>query len=577
MTSPSLHVPAPPPITRTILQASVHARGLRPFVFAGKVDDWHAPGVVTSKLGAYTQETRCSADAAWLVEKVLGAPRQRPHIWPGVPGAAERARIYSGWQRQFVGDKATSGRQYQADGSAFLAERDYAILADAPGLGKTGQALCAAEARLSLGLVPTPTTPCVLILTPALAKQHWKREVRKWTGYDAVILEGLKADEMPQARYVIANYDILFGARRKDSAGVVHDRVDLPGWGGALAGQFPIGICDELHVLKGRSSRKAQEVRKVFRATPVVWGLTGTLVPNYMRDLWAQLDFITGGLFGTYWEFVKKYAGAVQGAHGWDDKGASDLDELQGRIGFFVLGRNGASVKLELPPMQRERYPIDVELTANTRHEGASALLDKGHAVGNALRRTANAKRPAVIEHAVEALNAKQKVVVFLYMREQCDAVAREIKARFDGPVMAVHGDLSPEGRDKMATSFREIQGAAVFVATIDSVGMAISLVGADLVLFGDLLPEPWKMYQAELRCYRFDSIKSVLIRYLLATGTLDDHYAESVISKVENIEAVMGTGGDQGALATSLGGRSSEDIVESLFSKLSAWKGAAE
>ena len=568
-------LPAPPPITRPILQPSVHARGGRPFVFAGKVDEWHAPGVLTGKPGAYSLETRCAADAAWLVEKVLGPARQRPHIWPGVPGAAERARQYGAWQRCFVGDKPIALRAYQCDGAAFLAERDYAILSDAPGIGKSCQALCAAEARLSLGLVPSPTTPCVLILAPALAKRHWQREIKRWTGYDAAILDGLRAEELPEARYIIANYDILFGARRKDAAGVVHDRGDLPGWGATLADKFLIVICDELHVLKGRSSRKAQEVRKVARHAPVTWGLTGTLVPNYMRDLWSPLDFLTGSLFGTYWDFAKKYCNAVQGAHGWDDHGASDLEELQGRLGFFVMGRNAAAVKLELPPMQRERYPIDVELTANTRHEGASALLDKGKAVGNALRRTATAKRPAVVEHALESLNAKQKVVVFLYMREQCDTVAKDIKSRFDGPVMAVHGDMTPEGRDKMATSFREVTGAAAFVATIDSVGMAISLVGADLVLFGDLVPEPWKMYQAELRCYRFDSVKSVLIRYLLATGTLDEHYAESVISKVENIEAVMGSGGDQGALATSLGGRSAEDIVEGLFSKLSAWKGS--
>jgi SWI/SNF-related matrix-associated actin-dependent regulator 1 of chromatin subfamily A len=530
---------------------------------------------VAVKSGPYGEETRGAVDSAWLVERVLGGPRQKPHIWPGVPGAADRARTYAAWARPF-GDKPLVARTYQQDGAAFLAERDYAVLSDAPGLGKTCQALCAAEGRLSLAAVPTPTTPAVLILAPALAKRHWQREVRRWTGYEAAVLDGLRAEELPPARYVIANYDILFGARRKDPAGVVSERADLPGWGKLLAAVgFVIVICDELHVLRGRTSRKAQAVRQVTKGIPVVWGLTGTLMPNYVRDLWGQLDLITSGLFGSYWPWVKKYCSGYQGEHGWVDTGASDLDELSRRLAFFVVGRTSASVKLELPPMQREKYPIDVEVTASERHIGVEAK-DRHKAVGNALRVTARAKRPAVVEHAVEALSARQKVVVFLYMRDQCDAVAAEIKAKSDATVIAVHGDMTPEGRDKMATTFRETTGACAFVATIDSVGMAISLVGADLVLFGDLVPEPWKMYQAELRCYRFDSVKSVLIRYLLATGTLDEHYAESVIAKVENIEAVMGQGGDQGALATTFGARSSEEIVEGLFAKLAAMGGDA-
>lgn len=575
MTTPIGSLPAPPPITRAILQPSVHARGLRPFVFPGRSDEWHAPGA-SMRSGAYGNETRCAVDSAWLLERVLGAPRQRPHVWPGVPGAAERARLYAAWARPF-GDKPLVARGYQQDGAAFLAERDYAVLSDAPGLGKTSQALCAAEGRLSLGLVPTPTTRAVLILAPALAKRHWQREVKRWTGYEAVVLDGLRAKELPDARYVIANYDILFGARRSDAAGVVSDLADLPGWGALLsAGQFVITICDELHVLKGRTSRKAQAVRQVVKDVVAVWGLTGTLMPNYTRDLWGPVDLISGGIFGKYWPWMQKYCGGYQGEHGWVDTGSSDLDELRQRIAFFVLGRTATSVKLELPPMQRERYLIDVEVTARERHVGVEAK-SKHAAVGNALRVTARAKRPAVVDHAVEAISARQKVVVFLYMREQCDAVAAEIKAKVDAPVMAVHGDMTPDGRDKLATTFREVQGPAAFVATIDSVGMAISLVGADLVLFGDVLPEPWKMYQAELRCYRFDSVKSVLIRYLIGTGTLDEHAIEAIISKIENIESVMGQGGDQGSIAMSLGARSSEEIVDGLFAKLSAWKGAAE
>lgn len=559
--------PVPPPApARAVLQPSIHARGARPYTFAGTVDEFHAPGC------AYRNgNTLVAVDAAWLVAPVLGAPKSQPARWPGVPEARANVEWYAA---SYVTPDGKQLRHYQVDGASFLAERDYAILSDAPGVGKTSQALVAAEARLALGVVPSATTPVVLILCPALAKRHWQREVKRWTGHDAVVLDGLRPDaEKLTTRYVICNYDILYGQRRRDPAGVMHAREDLPGWGKLLANRFLIVIADELHLLRGTKSQKTAAVNAVALRTPVVWGLTGTLIPNYIRDIYAQVNFISGGLFGKYWPWAQKYCDAHQAQYGWVDNGASNLDELKQRLSLFVLGRTPASVQLELPPLQRERYAVDVEVTAPTVHEGARTL-DRGKMVSNALRATARAKRSAVVQHAVDALSAKQKVVVFVYMREQCDAVAKDIAHKVDCQMLVVHGDMSPEGRDKMATTFREADAPACFVATIDSVGLAISLVGANLVIFGDLLPEPWKMYQAELRCHRFDSLNPVLVRYLLATGTIDETYAETVIDKIETIQATMGEHTDQAAIGTLMGGKSTEEIVDTLFAKLIAHGG---
>lgn len=542
-----------------MLQPSYHGRGQRPYVYRGVLDAWHAPGITVRG-----EETRCAVDAAWLVEKVLGHAQQAP-IWPGVRGARDRAIAYGA---------QLGARVYQQEGAAFLAERDWSILCDGMGLGKSLQALIAAEARLSLGVIDSPTIPVVLILCPALAKRHWQREVRRWTGYDASILDGLRVDDgVPSTRYVIANYDILYGARRKDGAGVVHDVADLPGWGGTLARRFLIVICDECHLLRGRDSRRTKAVRNLAKGVVCVWGLSGTPVPNHIRDLWGQVDVISGGLWGGYWDFAKAHCGAVQGTYGWTDTGSDRLDELRGRMSMFMLGRTKATVGLELPPKTREIYKVDVEMTAAAPLEAQEALMRQS-VVAKAFRATAKAKRPIVIQQAVEALEQNQKVVVFCYMREQADQIAKGIKHASDAQICCVHGDLSPEARDAQATVFREAQAPIVFVATIDSVGLAISLVGADLVIFGDLVPEPWKLLQAEFRTYRFNSTNAVLVRYLVATGTVDDTLADIVLEKLGTIEAALGHEADQGELRGALGGKTDEAIVETLFQKLRAANG---
>lgn len=438
------------------------------------------------------------------------------------------------------------------------------------GLGKTAEALTACEARLSLGIVSDPTTPVVLVICPALAKRHWQREIKKWVGCDAAIIDGLRPDVLPQTRYIIANYDILFGARRRDAAGIVHDRDDLPGWENVLAGRFLIVLLDEAHLLRGRASRRTVAVKKICKSAVAVWGLTGTAVPNHIRDLWAQIDLLSGGLWGGYWDWAKKYCDAQQGTYGWKDNGKSNLDELRARMSFFMMGRSKDMVGLELPEKVREIYKIDVEMTAPTVHDAHEAL-GRQTIVAKALRATAKAKRSAVIQQAVEFLQARQKVIVFVYMREQAEAVAKGIKHAVECQIACVHGDLTPEGRDAQAQVFRECAAPACFVATIDSVTMAISLVGADLVLYGDLVPEPWKMLQTEARAHRLGSMNRVLVRYLIAAGTVDETLMEALIEKMSVIEQAMGSQADQKDLGLLFGGKTDESIIDTLFAKLKA------
>jgi hypothetical protein len=440
--------------------------------------------------------------------------------------------------------------------------------------GKTPQALIAAEARLSLGHVPGAHTPAVLVLCPAIAKQHWANEIRKWTGHESAILDSLTPDpDAINERYVVCNYDILYAGRQADAAGVVHEVRHLPGWAPMLTGRFLIAILDEVHILRGRTSRRAKTVKSMLNRVTCVWGLSGTPMPNYVRDLYSVVDIVSDGLFGmSYWKWAQAYCGAYQGQYGWVDTGASRIDELNGRLTFFMLGRSAKTVKLELPEKRREIFRVDVRASAPSVAEGNKAL-NKQNAVGAALRYTARAKRGAVVEQAVEALRAKQKVVVFVYMREQADAIAKDIRKHVDCNVMAVSGDLPADGRFAQAQMFRESTAPAAFVATIDSMTVSLSLVGANLVIFGDLVHEPWKLLQAEKRCHRFDSVERVLVRYMIANGTIDDAMVTNVIEKIPVIEQTVGSTEDAGELTKMLGGKSQEEILDSLFQSLLAPK----
>lgn len=467
---------------------------------------------------------------------------------------------------------------FQRDGTQFLVERDYAILADEMGLGKTRQALAAAEWRLEgVRGGASHNTPHVLILCPAIAKRHWQREVKRWTGYDAAILDGLKPGPVPQARYIITNYDILFGQRRRNASGKLEAKEGLEGWAAALRSALPpIAILDEAHMLRGMKSRRTEAIKKLLEKAVVVWGLTGTPMPNHVRDIWALGDIVTGGLLGPYWPFARAYCGAYKGQYGWVADGSSRLEELNQRLRFWILGRAKSEVGLQLPPKRREVVQVDVgEVKLSAVGVGIMPGEDgyqrrmRTNTVATALRANARAKRAAVVEMAKEALAAGQKVVVGVYLREQAEEIA---KALVDvAPVAAVSGDLSAETRDEWATTFRAHEGAAAFVCTIDSVMTSISLVGADLVIVGDLTWDPTKLLQFEGRHHRIGSGKSVLIRYVIASGTIDEDVGEAVIAKLSTIEEALGMNSDTKDLTVMLGRDMSttEQIVDRLFIKL--------
>jgi len=475
------------------------------------------------------------------------------------------------------------------------------------GIGKTVQALCAAEARLSFTRAPADF-PAVLVVCPMPAKWVWKEQVARWAGATAAVIESLRPTGIPAARYVICNYDILAKAQRADGKGVMHEAHDfvppapialvgeetkcarcaeprghavhggLVGWAETLVKHpFQIVILDEVHLLCGRKSRRTLATKSVVGdGVPVAWGLTGTPQPNEVRDLYSPIDILSGGLFGKYWAWAKPYAGAYEGKYGWvdDDRDALDqkrLDELAARIRFFALGRTKAEVGLQLPELRIDVIRVDVD-AANARTADAEGDTDEERTVVSAQRATARAKRPIVVSETVEALRAGQKVIVFTYLRDECERIARDVGKAFGRPVQWVHGDTPGGQRVEQARLFREARRPACIVATIDSMLMALSLAGADLVHYGDLTWEAWKVEQSCGRAHRIEdggrTVDRVLVKIFAARGSIDEPIADRVRDSILLSQKTTRKGNLQ--LATALRDEEGDRaFIARLFDKL--------
>ena len=147
------------------------------------------------------------------------------------------------------------------------------LLADEPGLGKTAQALLAAEAAEAYPL---------LVVVPNVVKTNWAREVGLWTPHRRVtVVHGDGTDVDAFADVVVVNYEVL-------------DR--HVGWFGSLG--FRGMVVDEAHFIKNKGSQRSQHVLETsarIRARtvrPLLMALTGTPLINDVEDFLAIWQFL---------------------------------------------------------------------------------------------------------------------------------------------------------------------------------------------------------------------------------------------------------------------------------------------
>src|SRR6266566_1751086 len=147
------------------------------------------------------------------------------------------------------------------------------LLADEPGLGKTAQALLAAEAANAYPL---------LVVAPNVVKTNWAREAARWAPHrTATVVQGDGEAVDGFADIVVLNYEVL-------------DR--HLGWLGDFS--FRGMVVDEAHFTKNKTSQRSQNVLALSgrirsrTGRPLLMALTGTPLINHIEDFRAIWQFL---------------------------------------------------------------------------------------------------------------------------------------------------------------------------------------------------------------------------------------------------------------------------------------------
>src|SRR5262245_50005442 len=380
---------------------------------------------------------------------------------------------------------------YQLEGALFAACRGRAVLGDDMGLGKTVQTLAAAEF-----LARERGIERVLVVAPASVKYQWETEIRKYTGRDVQVIEGLADERRAQYRqptfYRLINYEQ-----------VVRDLDELNAW------QPDLIVLDEAQRIKNWESKTSRAVKKLRSRYALV--LTGTPIENKLEELYSIVAFVDDRRLGPAFQFLHDHRmldgqGNLQGYR--------NLGMVREKLAPIFLRRTRDDVLGQLPERTdstrfvemspEQRGPYDEQKRALVRLLARPFLSDLDRK--RVLSCLANLRMlcdstflfdkqtnvsPKLAEFAEllgELLtDPAHKAVVFSQWEVMAQKAAEVLDAHKVGYTL-LHGRIPAKDRRKLIERFRDDPACRVFLST-DTGGTGLNLQTADTVIN---LEVPW-------------------------------------------------------------------------------------
>nr|WP_202795290.1 DEAD/DEAH box helicase [Janibacter sp. HTCC2649] len=426
------------------------------------------------------------------------------------------------------------------------------LLADEPGLGKTAQALLAADAANAFPL---------LVVVPNVVKANWAHEAELWTPRRAATVvhgDGEKLDGF--ADIVIVNYEIL-------------DR--HAGWLGNHG--FRGMVVDEAHFIKNKSSQRSQHVLEVSEkirertSNALFMALTGTPLINDIEDFRAIWQFLG-------WIDAKKPRHALMAA--LEDTRLTPADPgfygaaRTSVIDLGIVRRRKVDVASDIPARRVADLPVELddeagrsiraaeqELTRRlvARYESALAarktppvtlgvdhdLVRKvaewerknngasktGGNVFTVMRKIGQAKAGLAADYAGQLARSVGKVVLFAKHIDVMDVAEQTFAKRGIG-YASIRGDQTPKVRKANIEAFLTDPEISVVVCSLTAAGVGLNLQVASNVVLAELSWTSAEQTQAIDRVHRIGQTEPVTAWRIIAAQTIDSRLAELIDDK---------------------------------------------
>lgn len=383
-----------------------------------------------------------------------------------------------------------------------------------------------------------------IVVCPASIKYQWEREAIR-VGIRPTVLEGQKAfkegRKMDVPRLTIINYDIL--------------RFWLPV---LLKRKFKTIIFDECQYLLNRRSQRTKACTALGRVAKHVIALSGTPLVNRPAELWPTLHILRPDIYSSFWSFAQRFCKPRRTPWGWSYDGASNLDILHSTLRRTCMVRRlKTEVLKDLPEKMRCVVPVEIsdrkeyELARDDfmgwlKQRQADRVVSASRAqqltqIGYLLRLCAKLKFRAVAEWCNKFLDeTDEKLVIFAVHTKMIEALNRRVEGNRH---VIVDGSVTGRDRKIAVDQFQRDPRTRVFIGNIKAAGVGLNLTAANTVAFAELYWRPGDHTQAEDRCHRIGTVKTVWAYYLTAANTIEEKLAKIIQEKQQVIRTVLDGG----------------------------------
>lgn len=441
---------------------------------------------------------------------------------------------------------------YQHEGILFAALEGKCIIADEMGLGKTIQAIGAAELLRKEAYISN-----VLIVCPTSLKYQWKSEIKRFTGLEALVIEGnpLKRKELYYADcfYKIVSYNTVCN----DVKGLRLPNPDML-------------IMDEAQRLKNWNTQIAQAVRRIESDYTVI--LSGTPLENKLEELYSVVQNVDQYCLGPYHSFMNHFA--LSDADTGKRIGYQRLNTIRELLGRRLIRRKKKDVSLQLPqrmdkillvPMTaqqmdiHEEYQASVSILVNkwvrmkflSEKDRKRLLLflsmmrmvsDSTYILDQKTRfDTKIDELMQIIEDVMES--GDEKVVVFSQWERMTRLVVQELEARDIG-YEYLHGGIPSEKRKHLTENFTNDPESRVFVST-DAGSTGLNLQAASIIINLDLPWNPAVLEQRIARIYRIGQERNIQVINFVSKDTIEERMLDTLNFKTSLFEGILDYGDD--------------------------------
>jgi hypothetical protein len=470
---------------------------------------------------------------------------------------------------------------YQVVGIAFAKLTGYrALFGDAPGLGKTIQALG------SIVVDPEELLPAVIV-APASVLLKWRDEISGnpstgkvgWLPHVPVHVLKAGGQALPPAGWkgiILTTWSLL----GKYVA-------PLAAWGVKLF------VGDESHYVKEPEAARSQAAFALAEQVPHVLLLSGTALKNNVIELHHQLSMLDAETFGARGDFGDQYTNVVNKSIGRGRTvkqftGTRNEDGLRKLLSCISVRRLKSDVLKDLPAKQRVMQPIeltdddireynkvvkdfepwlydnkrravlariaareaadptyerptDAEIDGEVEEEVSRTLRNEPLVKVGYLRRAMGAaKVPAAIEFISSLVEQGEPVVVFAEHHHVVRAI--EDGLRSEGIRFTTIGgadSVSSEERNRRVNDFQAGK-YDVFIGT-QAAKEGLDLFRASNTVFVERFWTPADEEQAEDRIHRIGQTRGAVIWYLYAPDTIDQIMNDAIERKRQISDRIIG------------------------------------